>query len=198
MKRQDTLVVGLGNPGAEYTDTRHNVGFHIVDALYTYFEKSGRYKEKWNGLYGSSVHSGRKIYFVKPLTFMNRSGQAVSQYYTFYKITPERLVVIHDDLDMAPGRVKLVKGGGAGGHNGIKSIVASIGTNDFYRLKVGIGRPGQGEVHKDFPVDRYVLSNFSEDERNTLTSRYATIVEGVKFLLADDIGRSKGVLNSLK
>ena len=198
MSRQDSLIVGLGNPGSEYENTRHNVGFHIVDALFSSFDTSGKFKEKWNGLYASTVYAKEKIHFVKPLTYMNRSGQSVSQFYTFHKIVPEKLVVVHDDLDMAPGRVKLVRGGGAGGHNGIKSIVAAIGTTDFYRLKVGIGRPGQRDVHKDFPVEKYVLSNFSEDEFTTLTSRYNNVVEGVTYLLEGDVGRAKGVLNSLK
>ena len=161
-------------------------------------EGVGTLKEKWNGFYSSSVYSGVKIHFLKPLTFMNRSGQSVSQVCTFYKILPENLIVVHDDLDMAPGRVKLVKGGGAGGHNGIKSIVSHIGSNDFYRLKIGIGRPGQGEVHKDFPVEKYVLSSFSADEVEIISSRFSQIGEGVKYLLAGDIARSKGVLNSLK
>ncbi len=198
MNRQDNLIVGLGNPGSEYTDTRHNVGFHVVDALLGILDRSATYKEKWNGLYGSAVSSGDKVHFVKPQTFMNRSGQSVAPFYTFYKIVPERLIVVHDDLDMPPGRVKLVRGGGAGGHNGIKSIVSAIGINDFYRLKVGIGRPGQGDVHKDFPVEKYVLSNFSEEEFALLQTRYNDIAKGVMHLLAGDVGRSKGVLNSLK
>ena len=192
------MIVGLGNPGAEYLGTRHNIGFFVVDALVSHFANLLNFKEKWNGLYGSTVYSGAKIHFVKPQTFMNRSGQSVSQFYTFYKIVPERLVVVHDDLDMAPGRVKLVRGGGSGGHNGIKSIVAAIGSNDFYRLKVGIGRPGQGDVHKDYPVEKYVLSNFAREELDVLNSRYEFIAEGIRYLLDDDPGRSKSLLNSLK
>ena len=198
MSREGTLIVGLGNPGAEYENTKHNVGFHVVDTLFSYFEQRNNYKEKWQGLYGSTTYAQNKVHFLKPQTYMNRSGQSVSQFYTFYKIVPERLIVVHDDLDMAPGRVKLVKGGGAGGHNGIKSIVSSIGTNDFYRLKVGIGRPGQGDVHKGFPVEKYVLSNFSTEELQILTDRKDVMIDGVKYLLEEDIGRAKGVLNSLK
>lgn len=198
MKREDSLIVGLGNPGAEYLGTRHNIGFHVVDALVDHFDNRVRFKDKWNGLYGSTVYSGKKIHFVKPQTYMNRSGQSVAQFYTFYKIVPERLVVVHDDLDMVPGRIKLVKGGGNGGHNGVKSIVAAIGTNNFYRLKVGIGRPGQGSVHKDFPVEKYVLSNFSSEELDILTGRYERLAEGVAYLLGGDPERSQGLLNSLK
>lgn len=198
MNRQDNLIVGLGNPGSEYTNTKHNVGFHVVDALLAILDRTATYKEKWDGLYSAVAYSQEKVHVVKPQTYMNRSGQPVSQFYSFYKIVPENLIVVHDDLDMPPGRVKLVRGGGAGGHNGIKSIVSSIGTNDFYRLKVGIGRPGQGGVHKDFPVEKYVLSNFSEDEYDLLQSRYSDIAKGLMYLLDGDVGRSKGVLNSLK
>lgn len=192
------MIVGLGNPGAEYENTKHNVGFHVVDTLFSYFERLNNYKEKWHGLYGSTNYVQDKVHFLKPQTYMNRSGQSVSQFYTFYKIVPDKLIVVHDDLDMAPGRVKLVKGGGAGGHNGIKSIVSTIGTNDFYRLKVGIGRPGQGDVHKGFPVEKYVLSNFSSEELQILNDRNDHIIDGVKYLLEGDIGRAKGMLNSLK
>jgi len=198
MSKQDNLIVGLGNPGAEYEDTKHNVGFLLLDTLHNYFAPNSSFKDKWNGLYDSTSYNQDKVHFIKPLTYMNRSGQSVAQAYTFFKIAPDRLVVVHDDLDMPPGRVKLVKGGGHGGHNGIKSIVSSIGTNDFYRLKIGIGRPGQGDVHKDFPVEKYVLSNFSIDELNILRERCAHIVDGMKYLLDGDVGRAKGVLNSLK
>lgn len=198
MGRQDNLIVGLGNPGTEYEDTKHNVGFLVIDALYRNFDTSAMFKEKWNGLSGSISYSGEKLHFLKPQTYMNRSGQSVAKHYSFYKIVPEKLIVVHDDLDMAPGRVKLVKGGGAGGHNGIKSIVSSIGTNDFYRLKIGIGRPGQGDIHRDFPVEKYVLSNLSTEERSILQERYAPIINGMKHLIRGDVGRAKGVLNSLK
>jgi len=198
MSKQDNLIVGLGNPGAEYEDTKHNVGFLVLDTLYNYFDRNSNFKDKWNGLYGSTTYNQDKVHFLKPLTYMNRSGQSVAGAYTFFKIGPDRLVVVHDDLDMPPGRVKLVKGGGHGGHNGIKSIVSSIGTNDFYRLKIGIGRPGQGDIHKDFPVEKYVLSSFSSDELSLLRERCEQIVDGIKYLLDGDIGRAKGALNSLK
>lgn len=198
MKNKESLIVGLGNPGAAYSGTRHNIGFYVVDALVNHFAPMLCFKKKWDGLYGSTVWNGRKIHFVKPQTFMNRSGRSVSKFYTYYKIVPDRLVVVHDDLDMPPGRIKLVEGGGSGGHNGIKSIVAAIGTNDFYRLKVGIGRPGHGDVHKDFPVEKYVLSSFRSEELEVLASRYDVLAEGIRYLLDGDPGRSKSLLNSLK
>lgn len=198
MEKKDFIVVGLGNPGAEYTGTRHNIGFCVLDELVAHYLGCVSYREKYQAHYCAATFGGAKLHCIKPMTYMNRSGQSVAQFVNFYKVKPAQIVVIHDDLDMAVARVKLVKGGGAGGHNGIKSIVASLGVNDFYRLKIGIGRPGQGDVHKDFPVEKYVLSNFTSDDVEILEGRYAEIVDGLEFLLKGDEGRAKGVLNSLK
>ncbi len=198
MKRQDFIIVGLGNPGSEYTDTRHNIGFRIVEEVVSHYGVGISFKEKYQALYCSTSYSGVKLHCVMPQTYMNRSGQSVAQFVNFYKVDPSRIIVIHDDLDMPVARVKLVRGGGAGGHNGIKSIVSCIGTNNFYRLKIGIGRPGQGEVHKDFPVEKYVLSSFSSDDWAKLEARYAEIINGLEYLFEGDEGRAKGVLNSLK
>lgn len=198
MEKRDFIVVGLGNPGAEYAGTRHNIGFCLVDQLVAHYEPGASFKEKYQAHYCAVSYGGVKIHCVKPMTYMNRSGQAVAQFVRFYKVMPAQILVIHDDLDMSLARIKLVKGGGAGGHNGIKSIVASLGTNDFHRLKIGIGRPGQGDVHKDYPVEKYVLSSFTSGDIKTLESRYAEIVNGLEFFLKGDEGRAKGVLNSLK
>jgi PTH1 family peptidyl-tRNA hydrolase len=111
---------------------------------------------------------------------------------------PDRLLVVHDDIDMTPGRIKLVRGGGTGGHNGIKSLVESLGTNDFFRLKVGIGRPGKGDIHPDFPVEKYVLSNFSKEEMILMASRYADLEQGVRVYLEDGPAKAMGLLNGLK
>lgn len=129
---------------------------------------------------------------------MNRSGDSVRHYFSFYKVPVEHLLVIHDDLDMDPGRVKLVRGGGHGGHKGIKSIVDCIGTRDFYRLKFGIGRPGKGGVHPGFPVENFVLGALSDEELQMLASRLPDIIKGVEYFFTDDPQRAMGVLNSLK
>jgi PTH1 family peptidyl-tRNA hydrolase len=129
---------------------------------------------------------------------MNRSGKAVAQYFRFFKILPDHLLVIHDDLDMAPGRIKLVKGGGAGGHNGIKSIVENLGTPDYFRLKIGIGRPGKGGIHQDIPVENYVLSKFDEPDMKIVESRYPSIQQGVELFLQGETAKALGLLNSLK
>lgn len=193
----DFLIVGLGNPGEHYHSTRHNVGFLIVDQLVTSWgEKACR--EKWQAIYTSSSVLGKNLHIIKPLTFMNRSGKAVAQYFRFFKILPDHLLVIHDDLDMAPGRIKLVKNGGAGGHNGIKSIVENLGTPDYFRLKIGIGRPGKGGIHPDIPVENYVLSKFDESDRTIVESRYPNIQQGVELFLQGETAKALGLLNSLK
>lgn len=197
MENRDFIIAGLGNPGDQYTSTRHNVGFLLVD------EMADRWgarvsSEKWQACYGSHVVEERKTHLLKPLTFMNRSGRAVAPFVRFYKVRPDQLLVIHDDLDMAPGRIKLVKGGGAGGHKGIKSIAEILGTRDFYRLKIGIGRPGQGDVHAEFPVDKYVLSNFSEEQYDLLQSRYNAIEDGIRLLLQSNPSKAMTYLNGLK
>lgn len=197
MNKQDMLIIGLGNPGQKYEDTRHNIGFLILDMLLDVWNGSLP-KEKWSGKYGSLSALGCKIHLVKPLTYMNKSGVSVRQFYNFFKIVPARLLVIHDDLDMAPGRVKLVKGGGTGGHNGITSIVDQIGNKDFYRLKVGIGRPGKNDVHPEFPVEKYVLSDLTGQELDLLENRRSEIVTGVEYFIEGDSAKAMGVLNSLK
>ncbi len=156
----DYLVAGLGNPGTKYELTRHNAGFMVADILASragvVFETVHRGPDRAEATFR---HGADRIILLKPLTFMNRSGEAVAKVMNFFKIPLDNLLVIHDDLDMAFGRIKLVRSGGAGGHNGIRSIIASLGSRDFARLKIGIGRP-DGPV----PVDRYVLSRFSSSE----------------------------------
>ena len=197
MQAHDYLIAGLGNPGSQYQLTRHNVGFQVVDALARRWG-GVNFAGKWLASTASFTVCGKKVHFVKPSTFMNLSGKAVVQYYRFFKIEPDHLLVIHDDLDMHPGRIKLVKGGGSGGHNGIKSLVDFLGVNDFYRLKIGIGRPGKGDVHPGIPVENYVLSNFSEDEAADIVARYPLLEEGVSLFLQDAPERAMGLLNSLK
>jgi peptidyl-tRNA hydrolase, PTH1 family len=197
MEGNDYLVVGLGNPGGQYRFNRHNVGFHVVDEL---SRRLGCpiFQERWNAFSSTMSLNGEKIHLVKPNTFMNLSGRAVAQYYRFFKIMPDHLLVIHDDLDMTCGRIKLVKGGGTGGHNGIKSLVECLGTKDFYRLKVGIGRPGKGEVSLEIPIEKYVLSDFSDAEMALLNTRYSAIEEGVLLYFQEKPDLAMGLLNSLR
>ncbi len=134
------LVAGLGNPGAKYEATRHNAGFIALDAL---MAKLGTTlsRSKFEGQYDKVSFAGNEVILARPMTFMNLSGKTVGGLAQFYHVVPERIIVIHDDLDLDPGRVLLRKGGSDGGHNGLKSIIASMGTRDFVRLRVGVGRP---------------------------------------------------------
>jgi PTH1 family peptidyl-tRNA hydrolase len=197
MEKRDFIIVGLGNPGEQYCSTRHNVGFFVVDELARRWNSTVSLS-KWNAHYVSLLIEKEKVHLVKPLTFMNLSGRAVGNFFRFYKAIPEHLLVIHDDIDMAPGRVKLVKGGGAGGHNGIKSIIETLGIKDFYRLKIGIGRPGNGIVHPEFPVDKYVLGNFTKEELEHLQSRYDHLEEGIRLFLFGSPPKAMNILNGLK
>lgn len=136
------LVVGLGNPGREYEDTRHNVGFWWVEALAREYGLSFRTEAKFHGLLARGTVHGQELLLLKPATYMNRSGQAVGAVAQFYKVLPGQMLVVHDELDLPPGTAKLKTGGGHGGHNGLRDIIAHLGSRDFWRLRLGIGHPG--------------------------------------------------------
>lgn len=144
-------LCGLGNPGSEYAKTRHNVGFQVVDRLAQAFGIALQ-QRKFRAGWGTGTVEGRKIFIVKPLTFMNRSGEVVVEVLKYFGITANQMLVIHDDLDLPLGRIRLVLKGGAGGHRGVSSIIQHLGHQDFPRLKLGIGRPAHGET-----VESYVL-----------------------------------------
>jgi PTH1 family peptidyl-tRNA hydrolase len=136
------LIVGLGNPGREYEATRHNAGFWWVDELARAHNASFRADSKFHGLVARASLHGHEVHLLKPQTFMNASGRGVIALALFYKILPDQILVVHDELDLPPGSAKLKLGGGHGGHNGLKDIIAHLGTKDFWRLRVGIGHPG--------------------------------------------------------
>jgi peptidyl-tRNA hydrolase, PTH1 family len=146
------LVVALGNPGQEYEFTRHNIGWLVLDEIK--YAKDGFWKKKFKGDYTDLSVKGEKKYLLKPLTFMNLSGESVIELSNFFKVHPSEILVIHDELDLAFGQVAFKKGGGLAGHNGLKSIAKCLGTQDFYRMRVGIGRPEKGDVSS------WVLSSF--------------------------------------
>lgn len=131
------LIVGLGNPGPEYEQTRHNAGFWLIDQLRVSLQRD----KNFNALVGKTRIAGEEVWLLEPQTFMNRSGQSVGAICRFYKITPDQVLVVHDELDMLPGVAKLKKGGSSGGHNGLKDITAALGTQDYWRLRIGIGHP---------------------------------------------------------
>ncbi len=136
------LIVGLGNPGADYVNTRHNAGFWFVDSLASQFSQNFRFEKRFNAEETRIRNNGDDFYLLKPLTFMNRSGQSVAAMIRYYKLKPAQILVVHDELDLEPGDNRLKLGGGHGGHNGLRDIIAHLGERDFFRLRVGIGHPG--------------------------------------------------------
>jgi PTH1 family peptidyl-tRNA hydrolase len=197
MGEETFIIAGLGNPGERYSGTRHNIGFMVID------EAAGKWKcplglARWESLSARVSLFGQKVCLVKPMTYMNVSGRAIAGYVDFYKVPPQRLLVVHDDLDMKLGRIKLISGGGPGGHNGIRSLIEHLGNKDFFRLKIGIGRPGQDMVHPDIPVERYVLTQFTDSEREVVADRMATLIQGIEYFLQRDISKAMNLLNSLK
>jgi PTH1 family peptidyl-tRNA hydrolase len=136
------LIVGLGNPGPEYEQTRHNAGFWLVDNLANTLPGCRLQREsRFNGMVAKTSISGKEVWLLEPLTFMNRSGQSVGALARFFKIAPEEVLVVHDELDLPPGAAKLKRGGSSGGHNGLKDITSALGTQDYWRLRLGIGHP---------------------------------------------------------
>ena len=136
------LIVGLGNPGPEYEQTRHNAGFWLVDNLANTLPGCHLQREsRFNAMVAKTSISGKDVWLLEPLTFMNRSGQSVGGLARFFKVAPDEILVVHDELDLPPGAAKLKKGGSSGGHNGLKDITAALGTQDYWRLRLGIGHP---------------------------------------------------------
>ena len=161
--KESWLIVGLGNPGREYDRTRHNCGFRALDAL---AEKLGCKidKGKFQGLYGQTTYNGKKLMLLKPQTFMNSSGRSVVQMSAYFNIPPQQIIVIFDDISLNPGRLRVRSDGSAGGHNGIKSIIQELGSQDFPRVKIGVG--AKPEPERD--LADWVLSNFSAQEEKLL------------------------------
>lgn len=182
------LIVGLGNPGAEYAETRHNVGFMAADAVQSAFGFSA-YREKFDGLIAEGRIAGEKVYLLKPQTYMNLSGNSVVKAAGFYKILPQNVVVIHDDMDLPVGKIKAKLGGGSGGHNGLKSIDAAI-TPNYNRIRLGVGHPqGGGEA-----VVSHVLSRFSKADRAFIEQDIEIVVKTLPILLEKGISEYSGRL----
>ena len=144
------LIVGLGNPGEKYERTRHNAGYWWVDAIADRKRAAWKKETKFSGFTTRVEEGGREFILLKPSTYMNESGRSVSALVRFFKVEPGELLVVHDELDLPPGAVKLKRGGGTGGHNGLEDIVESLGTKDFWRLRVGIGHPGDKDLVADY------------------------------------------------
>ena len=162
-KQESWLIVGLGNPGREYQSTRHNAGFRAIDLL---AEKLGCKidRAKFQGLYAQVNYGGGKLFLLKPQTYMNLSGRAVLQLSAYFSIPPERIIVLFDDISLPPGRLRIRAEGSAGGHNGIKSIIAEVGSQAFPRVKIGVG----AKPNPEFDLADWVLSTFSAKEEKDL------------------------------
>src|ERR687885_97377 len=171
----DLLVVGLGNPGREYAGHRHNVGWMVVDELAR--RHGGSWRAKFSGQLAETRVDEHRVALLKPETFMNESGRAVSAAARFFKVPPDAVLVVHDESDLDLGRLQARFGGGLAGHNGLRSVAQQLGTADFLRLRVGVGRPGRGDPR---PLADYVLSSFEpHEDADALVARAADAVEAL-------------------
>jgi len=171
----DLLVVGLGNPGREYERTRHNAGWLVLDELARRLD--GSWRSKFSGSLAEVRLGDRRLALLKPETYMNESGRSVGAAVRFFKVEPEQVLVVHDDVDLEPGRLQARAGGGLAGHNGLRSLAQHLGSQDFLRLRIGVGRPGRGDPRS---VADWVLSPFApEEDAEALISRGADAVETI-------------------
>lgn len=175
------LVIGLGNPEPEYSKTRHNMGFDTINVISNKY-KIDMNRTKFNAIYGSGDIEGQKVIFVKPQTFMNLSGQTVREFVNFYKVENNKLIVIYDDMDIEKGTMKIRKKGGPGSHNGMKSVVQELGTNDFPRVRVGIGKP----AYKNDAIN-YVIGRVQEEEYEILQKGIKRASEAIEEIIKNGI-----------
>ena len=185
------LIVGLGNPGQQYEKNRHNAGFLFLDHLLNQHSGSWSNESKFHGMIATSFIAGSKVILLKPQTFMNRSGLSVGSVARYYKFKAEEILLVHDELDFSAGVVKLKKGGGHAGHNGLRDIIANLGERDFYRARIGIGRPVSGK-----PVADYVLSDPSRDERGLMLSAFDLLDLKMDKIVAGDFSAAMSALNN--
>lgn len=184
------LIVGLGNPGKQYENTRHNVGFDAIDVLVDEYRIPSSGKQH-KAMYGKGVIEGQKVILAKPLTYMNLSGEAVRAMVDYYKIDPEtELLVIFDDISLAPGNIRIRKKGSAGGHNGIKSIITHLGTQNFQRIKVGVG-----EKPKNWDLADYVLGAFSKDDRKLVDEALERTAKAAALIVQGEIDEAMNLYN---
>ena len=193
-KSQETwLIVGLGNPGKEYERTRHNAGWLAIDRLAKKLDCKID-KGKFQGLYGQANYGGKKLYLLKPMTYMNLSGRSVVQLSAFFRIPPQNIIVLFDDISLEPGRLRIRADGSAGGHNGIKSIIAEIGSQDFPRVKIGVG----GKAHPDQNLADHVLSGFSASEEKALSSALDRAVDAALCIMDRGVPETANRYNGSK
>ncbi len=185
------LIVGLGNPGAKYEMTRHNAGFLAVD-LFAIKENFNVKKLKFHALVGDVKIGGKKCLVMKPQTFMNNSGESVGEAAKFYKIPPENIVVISDDISLDVGNIRIKRKGSAGGHNGLKSIIAHLGSENFIRIKVGVGK----KPFADYDLADWVLGRFPKDKESDLKQALENAVDSIPYIVNNQIDKAMNLYNS--
>ncbi|PAV27241.1 aminoacyl-tRNA hydrolase [Tamilnaduibacter salinus] len=193
MGQSIVMVVGLGNPGPEYANTRHNAGALIVDALAREAGQPLRPERKYLGNHARIHWQGCDVHLLNPTTFMNRSGQSVKALADFFKIAPEQILVAHDELDLPPGTARLKQGGGHGGHNGLRDIIAHLGTKEFQRLRVGIGHPGDAKK-----VTGYVLSRLTKSDARHLDEIAGDILRVLPDAIQGDLPKAQNHLHTIQ
>jgi peptidyl-tRNA hydrolase, PTH1 family len=198
------IIVGLGNPGEKYYKTRHNLGFEVLDALETKYlpvKKSQKFwtdEKKFKAEIGKLVINNDEVLLVKPLTFMNLSGKSVSLVKNYYKTSPDNLIVIHDDLDLLLGKIKVRVGGAAAGHHGVESVIKELGTDQFIRIRLGIGNEKShlGENKRQaFNAERFVVEEFLSKEQSTLKHTTKRVIEAVELILKDGVESAQNQFN---
>ncbi|WP_300461406.1 aminoacyl-tRNA hydrolase [Desulfobacula sp.] len=184
------IVAGLGNPGKGYDQTRHNIGFLVVDDIalksHLSFDKS-----RFDSEYVKDTIKGQNVFIIKPLTYMNRSGVPIHKFAAYYKVNIQDIIIVHDDMDLAFGKIKIVKGRGHGGHNGVRSILEAFGKKDCIRIRVGVGHPGSGA-----DVTGHVLGRFSPDEITRLDQCIDTASDACLYLLENGVTAAMNVFNT--
>lgn len=184
------LVAGLGNPEKKYDNTRHNIGFDAIDLL---SDKLGiaLTKSKFNAIYGDGYIGSERVILAKPQTYMNLSGMSIGEMAKFYKIPNEDIIIIHDDISLDIGRLRIREKGSAGGHNGLKSIISHLGGDDFIRIKIGVGSP----KHEDYDLADYVLGSFLDEERKILSPVLSDTVNAVESIISEGAQRAMNKYN---
>lgn len=186
------VIIGLGNPGIEYVGTRHNVGFETIDRLADAYSIDVT-QQKHKGSVGQGIIAGQKVLLVKPMTYMNNSGECVSAVVNFYKLSPEDIIVIYDDINLDVGQLRLRERGSAGGHNGMKSIIAHLKSEEFIRVRIGVGMKREGQN-----LANHVLSKFSREQQEVIAEGMEDAAKAVEMILSDSITKAMNTYNGKK
>jgi peptidyl-tRNA hydrolase, PTH1 family len=185
------IIAGLGNPGNEYAQTRHNAGYWFIDHLISQYNLTLKNESRFSGEIAKLSNSSGNVWLLKPTNFMNRSGQSIAQLARFYKIDPLQILVVHDELDLSPGTVKLKKSGGHGGHNGLRDTISQLGSNNFYRLRLGIGHPGSKEQ-----VVGFVLGKTPKTEKALIENAIDKSMNSIELIVNGEMQKAMNQLHA--